>query len=683
VARQRLLLWLSVSLAACGLLLAGVFPFGNPDTYGHLAAGRQICELGRVPDSDSFSFFRETSQPWRNYEWLSDLVFWGAYAALGENGLLALKLMLLGLLAFLLLRRAWQERGESGAICCGILLLFAIPSVRFRLTVRPHLFGMLFGALFLVGLPAVARGDDDERATRLARWWVGLLVLAQLLWVNLHGSNLLGLALTAIYLAVSLRSRIARNRLLLLLGLQLGACCVTPFGPFILLDSVAHLANPAYRELVDEWLPWSAAHHPLWLLAAPLVQAALLALALPVFRRRGPQGWASLGIAVLLGLMAFRSIRFVGEFMLLSAPLLAAAASELLSRCSSGRRAALLFPLTALACVVALLAASALPPRLPLAWGRTTRILPAGSASWLRDERPDARILAAMEDSWYLMFALPRARFLVDGRTPFYGADHIRLVVRSIRSPSLLRETLDRFGVDTVVVQHSFRGHQQMLRAMRGLESWALVMIEDRHAVFARERPGGEFSPGAHALDALVPAYEAGFVLDPAADTAALRRELARLSGRPNTSGYAGWVKALLQLRPLARSGGKAGLREPENKGERRAAASALQDLRSLAEKVTDVPSIEIHLALAALSLCRLDEARRALERASAEGGSREALLLGQEIALRQGREPDVRDFLQRARSLQGTEDDPWLDALDDMLRTPPRCGKGAASTSE
>jgi hypothetical protein len=49
-------------------------------------------------------------------------------------------------------------------------------------------------------------------------------------------------------------------------------------------------------------------------------------------------------------------------------------------------------------------------------------------------------------------------------------------------------------------------------------------------------------------------------------------------------------------------------------------------------------------------------------------------LLLGQEIALREGRVAAVRDFLQRARALPGADDDPWLAALEGMLRSPPRC---------
>ncbi len=675
VARHRPLLWCSVCLAVCGLLLAGLFPIGNPDTYGHLAAGRQIAELGRVPDTDSFSFFRETPQRWRNYEWLTGLLFWGAYGAFGPNGLLGLKLLLLGALSALLLGRAWRERGELGAIGCGLLLLFAIPSVRFRLTVRPHLFGMVFGALFLLGLPAVASGDRGERAARLARRWTVALALGQLVWVNLHGSNLLGLVLTTIYLAAFARDPVARKRLLGLLGLQAVACCVSPFGPAILADTIAHLADPTYRQVVDEWVSWKAAHHPFWYLAAPLGQTALLALALPILRRRGPGGWASLAVAALLALMAFRSIRFVGEFMLLTAPLLAEAAAEPLARLSPRRRTTALCALGAVACLIAPVASAELPPRLPPGWGETARMRPAGAASWLNEHRPRARILAAMEDCWYLMFALPRARFLVDGRTPFYGPDHIRLIVRAFREPPVLRETLARFDVDTAVVQHAFAGQQAMLQTLRGLEGWSLVMIEDRHAVFVREGEGeAGTARGAPALTALVPGYQSGFVLDPGADTAALRRELARLSVRPNTGAYTAWVNALLELRPLARAGGRAGLREPETAAERRAAASALGSLGLLSEQVADVPSIAIVRAMAAVALCRLPEARRALGQATREGGSREALLLDREIALRQGQQAAVRDFLQRARSLEAAKDDPWLDALDAMLRSPPRC---------
>lgn len=53
--------------------VGALFPLNNPDTYGHLAQGRQIASSGFVPRHDTFSFWEGKPDAWNNYEWLSDL----------------------------------------------------------------------------------------------------------------------------------------------------------------------------------------------------------------------------------------------------------------------------------------------------------------------------------------------------------------------------------------------------------------------------------------------------------------------------------------------------------------------------------------------------------------------------------------------------------------------------------
>ena len=60
------------------------------DTFGHLAQGRAIAAHGGPGLSDPFSFWRETPQPWVDYEWGSDLLTWWIYAAGGWNALVVL-----------------------------------------------------------------------------------------------------------------------------------------------------------------------------------------------------------------------------------------------------------------------------------------------------------------------------------------------------------------------------------------------------------------------------------------------------------------------------------------------------------------------------------------------------------------------------------------------------------------
>ncbi|MCA9580929.1 MAG: hypothetical protein KC416_03985, partial [Myxococcales bacterium] len=173
----------------CGIILmvGGYFPLNNPDTYGHLAQGRQIFELGAVPTVDHFSFWKADPQPWHNYEWLYDYLSYALFRASGANGLLVAKLLVLFALGWVLgsltLFLADPERRPAAARWAVVLTLLAVPAARFRFTVRPHVLGLLFAALLLWLLVYLVR--------RRTVWWPILIIGAlHVLWVNTHGSHL-------------------------------------------------------------------------------------------------------------------------------------------------------------------------------------------------------------------------------------------------------------------------------------------------------------------------------------------------------------------------------------------------------------------------------------------------------------------------------------------------------------
>ena len=183
-----------------------------------------------------------------------------------------------------------------------------------RLSVRPQLFGFVLTALYLLGLDRIAEAPDDAAGRRRATRWIAALALAHVAWVNLHGSNLLGLAVTGAHLVAYLPQRLALRRLGLLLGLQLLAGAVSPYGPAILLDAIDHVFDPAYRELVQEWSPWSA-EHPLLAMLGVLLQGLWLLLALRGLREQGARGRAAQFVCLGFGVMAARSVRFVAQYL--------------------------------------------------------------------------------------------------------------------------------------------------------------------------------------------------------------------------------------------------------------------------------------------------------------------------------------------------------------------------------
>lgn len=665
----------SRALVCAALVIGACFPIDNVDTFGHLAAGRQIAELGHVPTHDSFSFFRAEPARWVHYEWLSAWLFWQAYDLGGPNGLLALVLLLVAGAGLCLVQAAAQRAGPQAAALCAGLVVLGLPSYRMRLSARPQVFGFALCALYLLGLDRIARAPSDATGRRSAARWVAALALAHVAWVNLHGSNLLGLLLTGAHLVAHLRDGHALRRFATLLALQLAACTISPFGPAILLDALDHVLDPAYRDLVGEWSPWRA-HHPLLVMLGVLVQGAFLLLALRGLSSQGARGRAALLVCMGFGVMVARSVRFVAEFTLLAAPLIAAGLAPRLQALSARAQRLTLPAGLGLACLYAPLGAAHTPPEVGPGFGQDTRGQPELVARWLRAHHPQARVFGAMEDGWYLMFAVPTAKQLLDGRVPFYGVEHVGLVRRAFASPTTFEQVVQRFGVDSVVVQHTTEGQQTLLSALRASERFELVELEDRHALFIT-RALADKAPGARPA-----AFALGYDLQAALDAgpAALERELRRLPEHPNTCALSGALRGVSALAKFARSAPvgaavqSAGFRAASTAAERARFAEAEAAFARAGRCLPRLPVLTAYQAAAALGACHLDAAEQLLNALQAEGGSREGLLLSQELAVRRGQLDAVRAFIARARAMPEAAGDPWLGALEAELAAPPRC---------
>ena len=134
--------------------------------------------------------------------------------------------------------------------------------------------------------------------------------------------------------------------------------------------------------------------------------------------RSGRFGLAYGVFCVLVSMMAFRSIRFVAHQLLFTAPFIAAGLAQVKWIRGSRRAVAVA---AGLAFVWAMLASPRLEPFVPFGLGEPRLGHAFAAADVINEHLEDPRILAPIQDSWPLMFAVPDGRFLVDGRVPFYG----------------------------------------------------------------------------------------------------------------------------------------------------------------------------------------------------------------------------------------------------------------------
>lgn len=653
---KRFVSW-SALASALAFFLVALFPLFASDAYGHLAQGRQIVALGRVPKVDLFSFWQPTPQPWNNYEWAYDLLTWLLYDHFGANALILLKCLLLGAMGYLLvILGARLARGANLAAPLTLAaLLFALPVARFRFTVRPQLIGLLFPAILLLGVGTLY---DEDASSRRKGTVVAGLALLHVVWVNAHGSHLLGAAITLIFAAFSFRTPAFRWMLGLLLVQVLATGC-TPFGFAIVSDAVSHVFRPEYRELVVEWAAW-APKDPLRLLVAPTVTAVFVLAAMRPVTGASRFGLAYAVLCVLLSVMAFRSMRFVAHQLLLCAPFIAAGLSR---QPGFANKAGSVFGLVGVAAVSSLLWITQMVPDLGFGFGEPKRGYPWASAEVIEREVEGARILASIEDSWVLMFAAPHGKLLVDGRVPFYGPEMIQRVGRSFAEPGLLEQQLGEHDVNTVVVDNTRSDHAPAMDYLSTHDAWALGFVEDGHSLFIRR----DAAPALEPFEILGPGYRAGRLLERSIPDSVVSAEVSRLGSQRNTESIHAWHRGLELLRPLARDGDRAGIRRYRTGEERARARAAYERLSVPATSFPGFTAIELYRAMAALCACDVAETREALGRAVYVRETRETSLVALELSLRAGEPPErtaAVAHLDRLESHPRGRSDPWVNAI-------------------
>jgi hypothetical protein len=274
----------------------------DPDLWGHIKFGETIWNAGTVAVPDPFSYLT-SGRLWLNHEWLSEVVFYLVFRAIGPAGLIAMKVVL-GLVVTGILYRHLCLQGVNAlraAFLVVVVLFFFLISL---VTVRTLIFTY---PLFLITLVLIHR-----MSTSLPRWrWIvpPLFVL----WANLHPGFIAGLGILGIWASVeilarhltdvrSVAARPATREIVLLMITGGLATLLNPYG----LTLWAFLRETAFgaRPDISEW-------QPLVLMTSyGLSYAAFVGVALwgIIYSRRPRRAslMAVLTVTALLPLMAIR-----------------------------------------------------------------------------------------------------------------------------------------------------------------------------------------------------------------------------------------------------------------------------------------------------------------------------------------------------------------------------------------
>jgi len=280
---------------------------GDPDLFWHLAQGRQTITdgLARV---DTFSW-TVNGLPVLTDQWLGQVIWYEAYAALGWNGIIVVRALLVAAIVTLIVAAALTAQRRP--IVAVIAALPAIALTRYAWTERPQLMGLCcFAALILL-----LRLSAERPRVLMA---VPALILV---WANLHASFALGLAVAAIACAeLWLRRPDARRLALGVVAVSVAVTLLTPSGVSIWTSASGHFLSPP-RVIQEEGVP--DVTQPYGFVFAFVVLAVLVTAQLS-----RPTALRDVALLVPVLFVSMTAARHTPFFAVASAPYLAAHGPE-------------------------------------------------------------------------------------------------------------------------------------------------------------------------------------------------------------------------------------------------------------------------------------------------------------------------------------------------------------------
>lgn len=455
------LLMIPFSLGSASLI------FNDGDASWHVAAGNWIIDHRAVPSADPFSF-TFGGKPWVAYEWLSEVIFAGAWRLAGHAGQAAV--VTLALVAFHLVAagemRRWIAPWALGATLVGLYVVLA----PFTLA-RPH---VLAWPLLAAWVAILLRARERDRPPPLAA------VLLITLWANLHPSWALGVVIAGFFgleAALAARWQWRALRGWLLFGLAaLAAAAVNANGLAGLMHPLK-VHNLEILPLIAEWRPSSTANTP-WFFA-------VLAATIAAVAWRGVKlGAVRAALLVLLLALALHQVRHQAPLAIVAAMLLPPAFASARGR---AQRDALFEAPTERRWAAA---AAATLVAIAIGWRMTEPLVPEeneanprGLIAAVPTELRQRPVLNGYSFGGPLILA--GIKPYIDGRADMYGdafvADYKKI---TDGDPAAFSRAVERHGIAWTMTP---RRHAKLVRLLDRSPGWRRLYADRVGVIHARE----------------------------------------------------------------------------------------------------------------------------------------------------------------------------------------------------
>ena len=449
----------------------------DPDLWWHIKVGDAILKTHQWPTVDTYSF-TVSGQPWLAYEWLGDILLSLTNRVAALRGLEAFLIVVGSAVVLALYSYATLRTANSKAAFVATAMLSVLAVLSFSL--RPQMLGYLFLTLTLIALERFRQGK------RGSLWFLPLLML---LWVNTHGSWIIGLAALFVYwisglvefqvggLEATKWSPQDRRSLACIFLLSLLALPLTPYGARIAASPFEFAFSlPLNVAHIQEWQPM-----PFDMLIGKIFLGLLIAILIVQVTRR--LTWRLEEFALfLLGLtMASLHVRFVLVFVPFVTPVLAAILAHWVPPYE--RRKDKFALNAALIAVIAGCIVHYFPSSKDLQ-ERIAKVFPVSAVAYLQEHPVPGPLFNSYGFGGYLVWSRgPRYRVFIDGRGDVYErggvmSDYMHI---SYLEPGALA-VLRGYGVQSCLIETN----SPLATVLSISPEWRRVYADNVSAIFVR-----------------------------------------------------------------------------------------------------------------------------------------------------------------------------------------------------
>lgn len=484
-------------LAFVALACAGIRTVSHDSVWTHLAAGKAGFQK-----TDTFSFTKD-GEAWGNGSWLYDIILNRGWQD-GNPWLAILLHAALVVAAFLLLIPAAREWG--GAITLSLSLLLSTWLLAPRFEISPALVGLFLTALF------VALLEKERKPWILA----AVLIPAQILWTNMHGSFLAGPLVCLIYTIeafqfdAATRAARGKNPPVILAGLTVVLLAVTlinPYGIGVHRAAIASWASTAPR-FTSTWIsPFNA---PAQSATKTLVTLAMLvgAAGLLMQRKKLPFGLTALAVLSAFVLIFFRlKMDSFLWFALLGFPFFCLSLSAVGENIGSflqrkknmnpaglQSKAGLVVLLLILFTIFQFVTNryySGEQSCSRFGFGIEHNAFPRLALAVIRQEDFPAKAINMARDGAYLAYHLPQRKIFADARADFYGAEFYQKLNAGLRGdPESWKALLAEWKPEALIINMCDPSSSQITHHLLMTGRWMLAYFDGITAIFSTPASG-------------------------------------------------------------------------------------------------------------------------------------------------------------------------------------------------